>query len=50
MLIDTKLLELFKTLLIFIPDDDDDDDDYIESFFEGILGDDDGKKNYLSKK
>lgn len=24
--------------------DEDDDEDYIESFFDGILGDDDGKK------
>lgn len=25
--------------------DDEEDDDYIESFFDGILGDDDGKQS-----
>lgn len=27
--------------------DDDEDDDYIESFFDGILGDDDGKSKLI---
>jgi hypothetical protein len=36
--------ESWKSSIVFASTDDDDDDYDIESFFDGILGDDDGKK------
>lgn len=38
------LIDIRWYLNRFFPPDDDDDEDYLDSFFDGILGDDDGKK------
>jgi len=41
-----SFLLMIKQHLIYqstYSDDDDDDDDYLEGFFDGILGDDDGE-------
>lgn len=35
-------IESFFKILNYI-DDDEEDDDYVESFFDGVFGDDDGK-------